>query len=144
MNFEKMTEKLQKIFIDSVNICKDNQNPELSSEHLIKAFLDDIDIENILSKLKCDINPLNNCTDSFIDKLPRSNSNSEPSLNKYVFESYNKANNNSKEKGDKYLSALELFKEVLFNDSLFCKNLRKLIKFNKNELETAIENERGE
>ena len=143
MNFNQMTEKLQKVLIDALDICKDNNNPELLSEHLMKAFLIDEDIKDILSKLNCNINPLINCTDSYIDKLPSVDGNEEPSINRYVIDSYNLANKNSKNKGNKYLGALDFFIELLFNDSSFCRNLRKLINFNKNALSKIIDDERG-
>ena len=144
MNFETMTEKLQKILIKALTICKDNQNPELSDEHLMKAFLEDEDVCSILTKLNTNINPLINYTNDMIEKLPTNNSNSDPSLGRYVVSSYNEANTLSKNKGDKYLGALDVFACELFNESLFCKNLRKLINFNKAKLYEAINNERGD
>ena len=144
MNFETMTEKLQQILIKALTICKDNQNPELSDEHLIKAFLEDDDICSILEKLNTKVNPLVNYTNEMIEKLPTNNSNSEPSLGRYVVSSYNEANTLSKNKGDKFLGALDVFVCELFNESLFCKNLRKLINFNKKQLIDAINNERGD
>ena len=56
MNFETMTEKLQNILIKALTICKDNGNPELTLEHLFKAFLDDNDVISILNKLNTNIN----------------------------------------------------------------------------------------
>ena len=129
MNFETMTEKLQQILIKALTICKDNQNPEIGDEHLIKAFLEDDDICSILEKLNTKVNPLVNYTNEMIEKLPTNNSNSEPSLGRYVVSSYNEANTLSKNKGDKFLGALDVFVCELFNESLFCKNLRKLIIF---------------
>ncbi|MDO4500035.1 MAG: AAA family ATPase [Erysipelotrichaceae bacterium] len=143
MNFETMTEKLQKVLIKALTICKDNGNPELTNEHMIKAFLDDEDVLSILSKLKTDLNPLRNCTNDYIEKLPVNNGNSEPTINRYVIESYNKANKVSKEKGNKYLGALDFFSCLLFNDSVFCKNLRKLCNFNEKQLNEAISNSYG-
>ena len=69
MNFETMTEKLQKILIKALTVCKDNQNPELSDEHLMKAFLEDDDVCSILTKLNTNINPLINYTNDMIEKL---------------------------------------------------------------------------
>ena len=44
MNPELMTEKLQEILMKALTICKENQNPELSSEHMMAAFLNEADI----------------------------------------------------------------------------------------------------
>ena len=43
MNLETMTNKLEEIFIKAIGMAKEANNPELCSEHLFKAFLDDED-----------------------------------------------------------------------------------------------------
>ncbi len=143
MELEKTTEKLQKILIKALNICKDYHNPELSDEHMFKAYLTDDDIRKILSELNSDINILVDVTNKAVDRLPVNNSNSDPSINRYLYESYNEALKLSKEKNDKFLGALDLFVCELFNDSPFTKELRKHIKFNKKQLQEKINNERG-
>ncbi len=143
MELEKVTEKLQKILIKALNICKDYHNPEISDEHMFKAYFDDDDIRKILTELGCDINRLIATTNEAIERLPSNNSNSDPSINRYLYESYNEALKNSKEKGDKFLGALDLFVCELFNDSSISKQLRKYIKFNRKQLIEKINNERG-
>ena len=143
MELEKVTEKLQKILIKALNICKDYHNPEISDEHMFKAYFDDDDISKILTELGCDINKLISVTNNALDRLPSNNSNSDPSINRYLYESYNEALKNSKEKGDKFLGALDLFACELFNDSSISKELRRYIKFNKKQLIEKINNERG-
>ena len=143
MELEKVTEKLQKILIKALNICKDYHNPEISDEHMFKAYFDDDDISKILTELGCDINKLISVTNNVLDRLPSNNSNSDPSINRYLYESYNEALKNSKEKGDKFLGALDLFVCELFNDSSISKELRRYIKFNKKQLIEKINNERG-
>ena len=56
MNIEEMTEKLQEVIMKALMIAKDNKNPELTLQHLLKAFLENDDIENLLDKLKININ----------------------------------------------------------------------------------------
>ena len=143
MELEKTTEKLQKILIKALNICKDYHNPEICDEHMFKAFLDDDDIRKILSELKCDVNELVNVTNNSLNSLPSNDSTNDPSISRYLYESYNEALKLSKEKGDKYLGALDLFAVELFNDSSFTKQLRKHIKFNKKDLMDKINKERG-
>ena len=143
MELEKVTEKLQKILIKALNICKDYHNPEISDEHMFKAYFDDDDIRKILNELGCDINKLITTTNNGLDRLPSNNSNCDPSINRYLYESYNEALKNSKEKGDKFLGALDLFVCELFNDSSISKELRRNIKFNKKQLIEKINNERG-
>ena len=131
MELEKTTEKLQKILIKALNICKDYHNPEICDEHMFKAYLDDDDIRKILSELKCDVNELINVTNNSLNSLPSNDSTNDPSISRYLYESYNEALKLSKEKGDKYLGALDLFAVELFNDSSFTKLLRKNIRFKR-------------
>ena len=143
MELEKTTEKLQKILIKALNICKDYHNPEICDDHMFKAYLDDDDIRKILSELKCDVNELINVTNNSLNSLPSNDSTNDPSISRYLYESYNEALKLSKEKGDKYLGALDLFAVELFNDSSFTKLLRKHIRFNKKDLMDKINKERG-
>ncbi len=144
MNFDTMSEKCQKVLVKALTICKDNKNPELTDEHLMKAFLDDEDIRNILGKLKCDVNNLINYTNNALDKLSSNDSNSDPSISRYLVEAYGEACTIQKQRGDKYLSALDLFTCCLFDKSTFTANLRKHINFNRKKLEETIKQERGD
>ena len=58
MNPELMTEKLQEILMKALQICTENKNPELTSEHLMAAFLNDSDIADMLNSFHTDINRL--------------------------------------------------------------------------------------
>ena len=49
MNPELMTDKLQEILMKALQICTENKNPELSSEHMMAAFLNDADIMEMLN-----------------------------------------------------------------------------------------------
>ena len=48
MNIENMTQKLQEALLNALNLCKDNNNPELCSEHMLSALIDDPDINGLL------------------------------------------------------------------------------------------------
>ena len=72
MNPELMTEKLQEILMKALTICKENQNPELSSEHMMAAFLNEADIVELLNGFKTDVRKLISINDSYLDRLVRS------------------------------------------------------------------------
>jgi len=144
MNFDQMTEKLQNVLLKAVMLAKENNNPELSSEHLMSSFLEDEDIVDLLKSFNTNINELKNITNEYINKLPKTNSNEEPNLNRYLANSYNEALNNSKKRNDKYLSVFDLFISVLFNNSLFSEELRKHISFTKEEISNAYLRNRGD
>ncbi|MDO4197884.1 MAG: AAA family ATPase [Erysipelotrichaceae bacterium] len=143
MNPELMTEKLQEILMKALQICKDNSNSELASEHILKVFLDNEDIEELLSEYKCNLNQLKDIVERYLNKLSVS-SGSEPSVNRYLYEAYNEALKTSKERGDSYVSMFDMFIATLFNKSLVSEELRKHCPFEKKELIEKYAKERGD
>ena len=143
MNPELMTEKLQDILMKAVSICKQNSNSELSSEHLLYAFLQDDDIKNLLNNFHTNINQLVEINNKYLSKLASTNSNSDPMLNRYVSSSYNEALQKSKQRKDKYISIFDMFIATLFNQSEVCVELRKYCPFTRNDIEDKYSIERG-
>ena len=143
MNPELMTEKLQNVLMRALSICKENNNPELASEHMIAAFLQEEDIKELLTSFKTDINRLININDEYLGKLPTSSSLENPNVNRYVVNSYNEAYNKSKQRKDKYISMFDMFITTLFNNSSVCEELRKYCGFSKSDIEDKYSEERG-
>ena len=143
MNPELMTEKLQELFIKAVSICKENGNSELASEHMMKAFLEDPDIKDLLDSFHTDINRLISVNDNYLSKLPTSDSVENPMLNRYLANSYNEALAKSKQRKDKYISMFDMFITTLFNNSSVCEELRKYCGFSRHDLEDKYSLERG-
>ena len=129
MNPELMTEKLQEILMKALTICKENQNPELSSEHMMAAFLNEADIVELLNGFKTDVRKLISINDSYLDRLVRSDSYENPSVNRYLATSYNEAMNKSRQRKDKYISMFDMFIATLFNQSSVCEEMRKYCGF---------------
>lgn len=143
MNPELMTEKLQDILMKALSILNERNNPELTSEHMLCAFLNEADIVELLNSFKTDVNRLIEINDSYLAKLPSSSSNN-PGVDRYLYNSYNEALNNSKKRNDKYISMFDMFISVLFNDSPVCKEIRKYCNFTKNDLLDRYSLERGD
>ena len=144
MNFEDMTEKLQEIIIKALMIVKDNKNPELNLEHLLKAFLDNDDIVSLLDRLKIDTNRIRNISNTYISRLSTQNVSKEPTINAYVYNAYNEALDNSRRNGNKYLGIYDLFVTCIYNESSFSKDIQKSLGITKQELLKAIKEERGD
>ena len=142
MNLETMTNKLEEIFIKAIGMAKEANNPELCSEHLFKAFLDD---EDIVAFLECekDLQTLNKLIDDHLSRLPKT-SNDNIVLNHYVNDAYNKALKYQKEKGDEYLSAFLFLIALLDNGSLIASELNKYLKIDKDALISKEKKNRGE
>ncbi len=144
MDFDKMTEKLQNILLTAVMDAKDRRNPELCSEHMLKAFLKDDDISGLLRALHEDVSALTGVTERYLSRLPQNDSTQEPNLNRILNDSYNSAVARQKKHNDTYLSAFDLFLEVFYNRSLVSEECRKLVHFSRKQLEDLIEKGRGD
>lgn len=143
MNPELMTQKLVEILMNALSICKENNNPELSSEHMLAAFLKDEDIKSILNSFHTNVNQLVSINDNYLSKLSSSDSTSEPMINRHLSESYNEALKKSKQRKDKYISMFDMFVAVLFNNSQVSSELRQYCGFSKNDIEDKLSIERG-
>ncbi|MDD5792177.1 MAG: AAA family ATPase [Erysipelotrichaceae bacterium] len=134
MNIENMTQKLQEALLNALNLCKDNNNPELCSEHMLSALIDDPDINGLLVSMKADVNRVRNEVDNYLKKLPISNSASEPNLNRYLNDAYNEALKLSKKKGDSFISIFDMFVAVMYNGSTVSKAVASMMPFAKEDL----------
>ncbi|MBQ1477801.1 MAG: AAA family ATPase [Erysipelotrichaceae bacterium] len=144
MDFDAMTEKLQNILIKAVMAAKDRKNPELCSEHLLHVFFQDEDIRNILKTYHTDIDTLSGITERYMNQLPSVEGSGEPNLNRYVNDAYNNALQKQKKRQDQYMSAFDLFTELLFGRSLVAEECRKHISFSRQEIESKLNKERGD
>ena len=143
MNPELMTEKLQEVLMKALEICKENSNPELSSEHMMAAFLGEEDVIDLLGSFHTDINRLISVNDDYLSRLPKSDSIENPSVDRYVANAYNEALRKSKQRKDKYISMFDMFIAVLFSNSSVCEELRKYCSFSRNDIEDRYSMERG-
>ena len=143
MNPELMTDKLHDILMKALSICKENSNPELSSEHMMAAFLNEGDIVELLNSFKTDVNRLISVNDRYLEKLPKSDSVENPTVSRYLANAYNEALNKSKQRKDKYISMFDMFIATLFDSSTVCEELRKYCGFSRNDIEDKYSIERG-
>ena len=143
MDFNEMSEKLQEILSKSFMIATDNHNIEISLQHVLKALLNNEDIEHVFKKLKQNTNKLKDICNTYISRLPVSDSKQEPTVNAYVFNAYNEAKLRSKDRGDKYVGIFDMLISVIYNESTFAKEIQKNLSCSKQEIMEQIQKERG-
>ena len=143
MDFNEMSEKLQEILSKSFMIAADNHNIEISLQHVLKALLNNDDIEHVFKKLKQNTNKLKDICNTYISRLPVSDSKQEPTVNAYVFNAYNEAKLRSKDRGDKYVGIFDMLISVIYNESTFSKEIQKNLSCSKQEIMEQIQKERG-
>ena len=143
MDFNEMSEKLQEILSKSFMIAADNHNIEISLQHVLKTLLNNDDIEHVFKKLKQNTNKLKDICNTYISRLPVSDSKQEPTVNAYVFNAYNEAKLRSKDRGDKYVGIFDMLISVIYNESTFAKEIQKNLSCSKQEIMEQIQKERG-
>ena len=74
--------------MEAINLAKEQQNPELCSEHLYRAYLNDSDFVTFLDA-ETNKNAIDQLIDDQMQRLTKSNSDNI-SLNRYVYNSFNK------------------------------------------------------
>ncbi len=99
MNIEEMTEKLQQIFMKAVQRMQDLRNPEITTEHLLSACLEDEDIQAFLENNQISATRLKEIADKYLHDLPVNDVVSEPRVSPLVFASYNEAQKLKQERG---------------------------------------------
>jgi ATP-dependent Clp protease ATP-binding subunit ClpB len=143
MNPELMTEKLQMILMNALSLCKEHGHSELSSEHLLSVFFNEEDITELLGSMRTDVNKLIMVNNTHLNRLPSTDSVSEPTVSRYVAEAYNEAYQRSRQRQDKYISMFDMFISILFNKSSVSEELRKYCGFSKEDIEARYASERG-
>lgn len=92
MNFEKMNEGLQKVFLEAVEEVKQRKNPQVMGCHLMKQILkQDTPVIRILKKQKIQIKQVLQVLESQIRQLPVVSEGSEPTLSKEVYDALQEA-----------------------------------------------------
>lgn len=143
MNPELMTQKLQEILMKALSVCKERNNPEITTEHMMNAFLLDEDIQDLLNNFHTRVEQLKSINNKYLDRLSSSDSNSEPMINRHLAESYNDALRKSKQRKDKYISMFDMFIATLFNNSEVAGELRQYCGFSRNDIEDKLSIERS-
>ncbi len=144
MDIEKMTERLQHIIFDALKLCKELNNSELSGEHIFKAMLNDDGLDGLWKRLQIDKYKLLDIVNNFIDKLPKTDVQSNPSLSNYVVKGYEDALRWSKKQGETYLSSAALLIGLLNNHSAVSEAIIKQTKLNEKIIEKAELERRGD
>ena len=142
MNPELMTDALQRVFAEALQLCNENNNPVLSSEHMLYAFLINEDIQNLLNDSKSNIDKLIEINNNYLNKLPVSNFSN--SIDKYLNESFNNAHKKAKQRKDKYISLIDMFIATLFNNSSVSNELVKNCNFTKEDIDNLYNTKRGD
>ena len=124
MNFERMSERLQMILMQSVEICKSYGHSMLDTIQLLKAIFEDDTLDGLFKRLKVDKQRALAIIEEEMKHIATSD-NVNPQLSSAVAESFGKAQAWSEEIHEAYISVASAWIALMFHKSYIAKRLRK-------------------
>lgn len=130
MNFEKMSEKLQEVIMQAVEICKSYQHSSIDTIQLLKAIFENDVLDGLYKRLNIDSEKALQLIDQEMSRVART-SNANPQFSNEVMNSFQKAEQWSESVQETYLSVASVWIALIFNKSYISKQLVK--EFHLNE-----------
>ncbi len=146
MSIDDMTQVVQENLVKSIELAKNNDNPEVKIIHIINVLLNNSNntFVYVLNKLNININNLKLFIESEVNKLPKS-SNVEQGRLSYDFNLLlNDAEIISKEMKDSYLSLEHIILALFKSKDSTVKLMIEKFNLNKNDVAKIIKELRGD
>ncbi len=124
MNIEKMTERLQGILMNAMNLAIENKNAEIISAHVYQASLDDAGVSEFLQRCGADIKRMQTYVSHALSQLSSNDSTSQPQLSKELSQAYQEALSVSAKLDETYLSSTSFIIGLLHNKSSLSNQLK--------------------
>ena len=125
MNFERMSEKLQSIIMNALEICRSAHHSTLDSIHLLKAIFTDDVLDGLFLRLHVDKEKALQIIDAEMKHVAVSDT-ANPQLSSTVNECFAKAEAWSDEINESYISVASLWIALMFHKSYIAKQLVRM------------------
>ena len=143
MNIDQMTERLQRILMEAIQLAQAQGQSELNVEHCLKAIFEDDGIDGLWQRLNQDKQRTLQIIDSYMKRLPSSTSAAQPNLSREVQLAYQKALEWSQAHEETYMSSVAFLIGLLFGGSAVAKAILEATGITRKALEKAEEERRG-
>ena len=143
MNPEKMSERLQIAIQNAYQFALEQNNPEITTAHLIKGIVMEDTVDSLLKRVNIEKYQLEEMIETELRKQVAVSGNSQPVFSRDVNQSLIDADNWSKKQGDTYLAVGPVLITLLTNPSAIAKLVRERFHINKKQLEQAELERRG-
>lgn len=143
MNFDKMSERLQRVIQQAVMLAKEQHNPEITTSHCLKALFEDDGCDGLFKR--CEINK-KNCLEIInhaLNSLPKVDGSDEPNLSRYVTKAFQDGYSWSQAQDESYMTSVAFLIGLLFNHDSVSEELLKTENITKKQLEKAEMERRG-
>ncbi|WP_279194875.1 AAA family ATPase, partial [Holdemania massiliensis] len=143
MNIDQMTERLQRILMEAIQLAQAQGQSELNVEHCLKAIFEDDGIDGLWQRLNQDKKRTVQIIDSYMKRLPSSTSAAQPNLSREVQQAYQEALKWSQAHEETYMSSVAFLIGLLFGGSAVAKAILEATGITRKALEKAEEERRG-
>ncbi|NBK97919.1 MAG: AAA family ATPase [Erysipelotrichia bacterium] len=125
MNFEQMSEPLQKAIMKAVELCQNSGYPTIDTIQLLKVLFEDDVLDGLYKRLHIDKKEALVLIDDELSKIATSSSTNQPQFSNEVVNSFEKAKKWSDANNESYLGCASLWIALMFNKSYISKLLVK-------------------
>ena len=130
MNIDQMSERLQKILMDAVNLAKSNQHPSVDTVDILETIFKDDVLNGLFERIGLDKSRALQMVQAESSRVAKSSS-SNINLSNEVQKSFENAQNWASQHEETYLSVASVFLALLFNRSYISKELVRTFNLNK-------------
>ena len=143
MNMELMTEHLQMIMANAINLAISSHHSEIGPEHIFSSMLKDDNLDGIFERLNIDKEELITLTDQSLKSLAVVEGSNEPRLSRDVITAYSNAEIEMNHFDDKYMSSGVLLITLFDTNNSLIKTIKDKYGIDRNDIEKAEEDRRG-
>ena len=130
MNIEQMSERLQKILMDAINLAKSNQHPSVDTVDMLETIFKDDVLDGLFERIGLDKVRALQMVQQESNRVAKSLT-SNINLSNEVQKSFEDAQNWASQHDETYLSVASVFLALLFNRSYISKELVRTFNLNK-------------
>ena len=130
MNIDQMSERLQKILMDAINLAKSNQHPSVDTVDMLETIFKDDVLDGLFERIGLGKGRALQMVQQESNRIAKS-STSNINLSNEVQKSFEDAQNWASQHDETYLSVASVFLALLFNRSYISKELVRTFNLNK-------------
>ncbi len=144
MNVDQMSERLQNIIQQAIQLAVQHRHPEITSAHVLKAIVEDDTSDGLWFDLGIDKEEIMTIINRNLDSIAIVSNYQQPNINHDVNKAFVEAQVWSKQQGDSYLSVAAVLIALLFNNSTVSKEIIKKTGITKDKLiEVELKRRKG-
>ncbi len=143
MNMDDLSERLQVVIQDAVQMAVQNHHPEITTSHLLKAILKDDTCDGIFKEANMNKGDVEQIVNRYFNQIAIVSNYQQPSLSYEVNKTLVDAQVYAQSIGDKVLSVSLVLIHLLFNNASVSKEIVRTFQITKKQLLDIEEKRRG-